>query len=160
MAPAVGGKRWELGASRWAGCPPSSHSASSSPPQLAPQQAEGATVLWDLELALPARAAGFRSIFLRAVLRHLSFACCRPRAHTYRRLAAPCQFCARGSWLGWGACGRFASSCGEAARGWLGALPGPTSFLFSNSISGPALSSSGRPAPPPPSSGQGHSRSG
>lgn len=80
---------------------------------------------------------------------HLPFTLLRtPCPH----LPTPClslSVLRQGPMAGRGACRHLESSCGEAARGWLGALPGPTSFLFSNSLSGPALSSLGHPAPPP-----------
>lgn len=116
--------------------------------QLALKQAEEVTepgTLGQPSLPVPTRLAAAASSSTR-FSGHLPF----PHAQTYPRRVAPCQFYARGPWLGHWSCGCLTSSCGEAARGWLGAPPGPTSFLFSNSLSGPALLSPGRSAPPPP----------
>ena len=78
---------------------------------------------------------------------HLPLSRREPEAQSYPLHVAPCQFCARGPWLGrdlqappvvlWG-----------SSQGWLGALLGPTSFLFSNSLwARPPLLRA--PAPPP-----------
>lgn len=109
-------------------------SSGESPPSLSRRSEPTSTPLAPQHL--PGRLSG-----------HLPFSCREPEAQSYPLHVAPCQFCARGPWLGrdlqappvvlWG-----------SSQGWLGALLGPTSFLFSNSLRArpPLLRA---PAPPP-----------
>lgn len=131
----------------WVRCPPSSppaslflscwpHSSRGSPPSLSGRSRPVSTPLAPQHL--PGQLSG-----------HLPFSCRDPEAQSYPLHVAPCQFCARGPWLGWDLQAPPVVLWGSS-QGWLGALLSPTSFLFSNSLSArpPLLRA---PAPPPPS---------
>lgn len=139
-----GGRGCGLSAACWAGCPPFSSTASSSPPSWRAAGCGSHYVPSDLESARAAStqaASGWlpQHLSARASLATCPLPSCGSHAHTYPRHVAPCQFCAREPcWAG----GLWApgvvlqgSSQGVARR-----LPGPTSFLFSNSLSGPPSS--------------------
>lgn len=142
--PAAGRERVRAERSLLGGCPPFSSTASSSPPSW---RAAGWGSHWvpsDLESA---RAASTQAasrwlpqhLPVCAPLATCPFPSCGSHVHTYPHHAAPYQFCAREPcWAG----GLWApgvvlrgSSQGVARR-----LPGPTSFLFSNTLSGPPSS--------------------